>query len=267
MTLESTRKKTITDFGDQWDIHGKIEDEWTSKEKFRDHFGNIFDPSAINNKIVCDVGSGCGRIIKFISRHNPKIIYAVEPSSEGVNAIKKNLSDLTNLKILNTSGELFKTDELCDYIISIGVIHHIKNPIDVLKNIRNNLKENGKLVIWVYGYENNLLYLIFYKTVCQITKKLPNNILNFFSSILNVLIEPYIFLCRFINLPLKGFLLNVFSKCSWKRRKYIIFDQLNPEYAHYYKKEELEEELGKAGFSDLKFYHRHKYSWTVVCEK
>ena len=43
MTLESTRKKTITDFGDQWDIHGKIEDEWTSEEKFRDHFGNIFE--------------------------------------------------------------------------------------------------------------------------------------------------------------------------------------------------------------------------------
>ena len=74
----------ITDFGDQWDIHGKIEDEWTSEEKFRDHFGNIFDPSEINNKIVCDVGSGCGRIVKFISRHNPKTIYAVEPSSEGV---------------------------------------------------------------------------------------------------------------------------------------------------------------------------------------
>ena len=165
MTLESTRKKTITDFGDQWDIHGKIEDEWTSEEKFRDHFGNIFDPNEINSKIVCDVGSGCGRIVKFISRHNPKTIYAVEPSSEGVNAIKKNLSALTNLKILNTSGELFKTDELCDYIISIGVIHHIKNPIDVLKNIRNNLKENGKLIIWVYGYENNLLYLIFYNTV------------------------------------------------------------------------------------------------------
>ena len=56
MTLESTRKKTITDFGDQWDIHGKIEDEWTSEEKFRDHFGNIFDPNEINSKIVCDVG-------------------------------------------------------------------------------------------------------------------------------------------------------------------------------------------------------------------
>ena len=267
MTLENTRKKTITDFADQWDIHGTIDDEWTSDEKFRDHFGDIFDPGELKNKVVCDVGSGCGRIVKFISKHNPKTIYAVEPSYTGVTAIKQNLSNLTSLQILNTSGELFKTKELCDYVISIGVIHHIKNPIDVLKNIYNNLKDDGTLVIWVYGYENNLLYLLFYNTVCRLTKKLPNKILDTFSSILNILIEPYIFLCRFIKLPLKGFLLNVFSKCSWKRRKYIIFDQLNPEYAHYYKKEELIYELEKAGFSNLKFYHRYNYSWTVVCKK
>ena len=136
-----------------------------------------------------------------------------------------------------------------------------------MKNIHNNLKDDGKLVIWVYGYENNLLYLLFYNSICRITKKLPNKVLNFLSSILNFLIEPYILLCRFINLPLKGFLLNVFSKCSWKRRKYIIFDQLNPAYAHYYKKEELAYELEKAGFSRLKFYHRYNYSWTVVCNK
>ena len=54
---------------------------------------------------------------------------------------------LSSLKILNTSGELFKTNELCDYVVSIGVIHHIKNPIDVFRNIRKNLKDDGKLVI------------------------------------------------------------------------------------------------------------------------
>ncbi len=267
MTLETTRKKTISDFGDQWKIHGKIEDDWTSEEKFKDHFGEIFDPNELKNKIVCDVGSGCGRIVKFISRYNPKIIYAIEPSSAGNEALRKNLTELKNLKILNTSGELFQTNELCDYIISIGVIHHIKNPIDVMKNVYKNLKDDGVFIIWVYGYENNLLYLLFYNTVCKITKIMPNKILNIFSSLLNILIEPYIFLCKFINLPLKGFLLNVFSKCSWQRRKYIIFDQLNPEYAHYYKKKELENELKMAGFSALKFYHRHNYSWTVVCKK
>ena len=152
MTIEITRKKPITDFGDQWRIHGGIENDWTSVEKFKDHFGDIFNPDDLKNKVVCDVGSGCGRIVKFISRFNPKTIYAVEPSISGIGALKQNLSELKSLKIINTTGELFKTNEPCDYIISIGVIHHIKNPGDVLKNIRNNLKDDGKFIIWVYGY-------------------------------------------------------------------------------------------------------------------
>ena len=44
-------------------------------------------------------------------------------------------------KIPSTTNDLlvlFKTNELCDYIISIGVIHPIKNPIDVMKNVYKN---------------------------------------------------------------------------------------------------------------------------------
>ena len=267
MAHQATREKTITEFGNQWLLHGGIENDWTSDDKFRDHFGDLFDPNELTGKIVCEVGAGSGRIIKFISKYNPKTIFAVEPSNPGVNALKHNLSNLKNLKILHKSGDKFITDELCDVIIAIGVIHHIKDPIDVLKNIYKNLKPKGTFVMWVYGYENNFLYFLFYNTVCWLTKKLPDKILDLFSSVLNILIQPYIFLCRFINLPLKGFLLNVFSKCSWKRRKFIIFDQLNAEYAHYYKKEELISLLEMAGFNNLRFYHRYKYSWTVVCKK
>ena len=77
---------------------------------------------------------------------------------------------------------------------------------------------------------------------------------------------PYILLCKYFNLPLKTYLINVFSKCGLDKRKEIIFDQLNPSYSKYYKKEEIEKELTDAGFVNLKFYHRHGYSWTVLGE-
>ena len=51
-----------------------------------------------------------------------------------------------------------------------------------------------------------------------------------------------------------------------KKRNDMIFDQLNPAYAKYYKKNEIEKELLDAGFVNLKFHHRHSYSWTVVGE-
>ena len=72
--------------------------------------------------------------------------------------IAKEFENSNNLKIVNSDGANFQLDEKCDYIFSLGVIHHIKNPVDVLTNIRKHLKENGKIIIWVYGHENNLFY-------------------------------------------------------------------------------------------------------------
>ena len=77
--------------------------------------------------------------------------------------ISNNLKKYSNLKVVQSDALKFKTPELCDVIFSLGVIHHIKNPTDILKNIRANLKPKGKIVIWVYGYEGNLLYICIYK--------------------------------------------------------------------------------------------------------
>ena len=65
-------------------------------------------------------------------------------------------------------------------------------------------------------------------------------------------------------MPLKDYLLKVFNKFGWSKRNDVIFDQLNPQYAKYYKKEEILKELADAGFKDLKISHRHNYSWTVI---
>ena len=154
----------------------------------------------------------------------------------------------------------------CDIIFSLGVIHHIKHPTDILQNIRKNLKPNGKIIIWVYGHENNVTYIFFYKMLSFFTQKLPDKIVYIIAGFLNLILLPYIFLCRYINLPLKDYWLKVFNKCGWKKRNDMIFDQLNPAYAKYYKKNEIEKELLDAGFVNLKFYHRHGYSWTVVGE-
>ena len=147
------------------------------------------------------------------------------------------------------------------------MIHHIKNPKDVLLNIHEALKENGKFIIWVYGSENNGLYVFIYNSLSIFTKRMNDSALDLFSNILNFILAPYIFLCRFFKLPMRSYLIKVFGKCSFKHRKYIIFDQLNPAYAKYYNKDELISELKAANFKIEKFYHRHNYSWTVVCAK
>ena len=262
------RNKTIEDFNNQWKLQGDLNDDyWASDQILFDQISEIFSIEEVKDKIVGDVGAGTGRVVKTFLKYNPKKIYAIEPSPTGINHINRNLSNNKNLVVINSDGLSFKTPELCDFIYSLGVIHHIKNPTDILKNIKKNLKSKGKILLWVYGYENNIPYVFVYKVLSKITKKLPDRFLYFFSTFLNAILQPYILLCKLFNLPLKKYFLEVFNKCGWKKRNDIIFDQLNPAYAKYYKKEEIKKELLDAGFINLKFYHRHGYSWTVLGEK
>ena len=38
---------------------------------------------------------------------------------------------------------------------------------------------------------------------------------------------------------MKDYMQNVFTKCSFEKRNYIIFDQLNPSYSKYFTKSEV----------------------------
>ena len=265
--LNKIREKTVKDFDDQWKLQGKLNDDyWASDQIIFDQFSNLFSIEEVKGKVIADVGAGTGRVLKTLFKYRPKKVFAIEPSSSGVDEISKNLRNNKNLTILQSDGLRFKTYESCDIIFSLGVIHHIKNPTDILKNIRANLKSKGKIVIWVYGYENNQIYIAFYKFLSFFTQKLPDKLVYKIAALLNILIQPYIYLCKFVNLPLKNYWLKVFNKCGWQKRKDMIFDQLNPAYSKYYKKHEIEKELLDAGFVNLKFHHRHSYSWTVVGE-
>lgn len=233
---------------------------------FADHFGTLFDPRAISGKTVAEVGSGSGRIVNMICAFGPKKCYAIEPSA-GISILKSNTQKYVEIvEYLNTTGDQFELQDI-DLIFSLGVIHHIKDPVDVVRNIHHSLKDGGAFLIWVYGHEGNQAYILFYRALAGITKQLPDSWLDKMSACLNYAIQPYIWACKVLPLPLRGYLLNVFGKCGWEKRKYIIFDQLNPAYAKYYKREELNALLDAAGFQEIEFYHRHGYSWTAVARK
>jgi hypothetical protein len=56
----------------------------------------------------------------------------------------------------------------------------------------------------------------------------------------------------------------VIGKMSREKRRLVIYDQLNPEYARYYTRDEARDLLARNGFGDVRLHHRHGYSWTVM---
>ena len=261
--------KTIKDFGNQWQIHSEVrEDFWTSDEMFKDHFPKSFDLNQFRGKVILEIGSGSGRILQMISRYKPKSLIGVEPSS-GFQNLAKNTKSIPNLKIINESGADFQVHNL-DYVISFGVIHHIPEPDPVITNAFRSLKPGGQLIVWVYGKENNQPYVLVQSIIRNITKFFPDILLDKISLFLTYIADSYAKISSNLfneKLPLTEYLIEVFGPCARQEKKFIIFDQLNPDYAKYYKQEEIQELLTKCGFETLLLFHRHGYSWTAIGSK
>ena len=264
--FNNKNKDSINDFGKQFKYHNKIDDYWGSLEMLKD-IVNPFDLNLVKNKIICEIGVGSGRILKNLIKFTPKKIYAIEPS-EAIEIAKKNNED-SKVEILfkKIPGQMINFKNEFDYIFSLGVIHHIPDAEIVCEKIYRSLKPKGKFIIWLYGKEGNELYLFIFNNLRKVTRLMPDKLLNLFSILLNLFLSVYIFCCGYLNLPLKNYMLNVLKKCSFKKRKYIIFDQLNPSYSKYYTKQDVEALLTKSGFNKFEIVNRRQYSWTAIAEK
>lgn len=265
------KSRTIKDFGNQWLIHGSLDDDyWTSDQMFRDHFeGQSLPFSSLSESVVVDIGSGSGRILKMLSRYQPKLMFGVEPS-HGFDVLLKNTRDIPNLKLINLPAEKFQLETQADFAFSFGVIHHIPNPNEALKNIYRQLSDKGTFIMWVYGIENNRIYVAIQVVFRQIFRLVPDLVLDRVSLGITFLLDVYLLISKSVfksSLPLTLYLDRLFSKCGRTQKKYIVFDQLNPAYSKYYKKKEVIELLTAAGFSSIKMFHRHSYSWTAIAQK
>ena len=125
------------------------------------------------------------------------------------------------------------------------------------------LKPGGEIFIWLYGREGNELYLFFVIPLRYITKHLPHPLLAGLSWIIDLLLFPYIKLCKILPLPMKKYMLDYLDKLPTNDRRLTIYDQLNPHHA----RQEAIDLLKRNGFSDIKTHQRHGYSWSVLGTK
>lgn len=259
--------RTIEDFGRQWAAFKDNEGWYGSLELFSDIVTPLLNLQELSGKNVAEIGSGSGRIVKMLLDANVNHVTAIEPSA-AFQVLNQNLESMPDAKqrvrTVQVTGDKFLAETPLDYIFSIGVLHHIPEPEPVVQAAFKALKPGGKLFVWLYGYEGNELYLRFVEPLRIITTRLPHPALRFVVALIDLVLIGYHKLCRFMQLPLKDYIENVVGRFSPEKRRLVIYDQLNPAYAKYYKKEEAEELLSAAGFTDVRLYRRHGYSWSVV---
>lgn len=264
---EDLTTRTINDFGDQWTRYTTNDGYYGSAALLADVFGPLLSPDALRDRMVLEIGSGTGRIVHMLLATGAAHVTAVEPS-RALDVLKENtLAFAQRITYLQCTGEDLPADPLQDVIVSIGVLHHIPEPAPVVSAAYRALGPGGKMLIWLYGWEGNGAYLSMVLPIRAITTRLPHFLLAPLCHCLNLLLTCYIGLARHLPLPMHRYMTEVLGRFSKNKRYLVIYDQLNPAYAKYYKQNEVRKLLEDAGFTDVTLHHRHGYSWTAIGSK
>jgi SAM-dependent methyltransferase len=259
-------ERTIADFGDQWTAFQGNEGFYGSTELFLDVCGPLLDPEEIRGRRITDIGSGTGRIVQMLMGAGAAHVTAVEPSA-AFEVLQRNVAQYGDrVTCVHATGDRLPAGDY-DYVVSIGVLHHIPDPAPVVAAARRALRPGGRMVAWLYGREGNAAYLALAMPARALTVRLPRAVVLALARAANALMTPYIAMCRSLPLPLAGYFTEVFGRMSHDKRVLIIYDQLKPAYAKYYSRHEAIALLESQGLVNVRVHHRHGYSWTVIGTK
>lgn len=101
----------------------------------------------VNSNNILEIGAYTGNFTKLLAQHFDRV-YAIEPSVEAFNVLKKLSND--NITLFNINIENFVTYKTFDNVVLSHVLEHLDNREKVIDYIvKNLLSENGHLIIAV----------------------------------------------------------------------------------------------------------------------
>lgn len=103
---------------------------------------------------VLDLGCGTGTLIERLMHLTPTaFFYGLDTSVEMLSVAQQKLPSLVELSV-GSADELPFSNESFDVVVSTNAFHYLRNPSQVIQEIKRVLKPEGRLVItdWCHDY-------------------------------------------------------------------------------------------------------------------
>src|SRR4030095_7620847 len=149
--VEADKAATAENFGWQWQHFVQ------SDELYADQFlGWIAPvrPEFFRDKVVLEGGCGKGRHTQLAANWGAKEVIGVDLSAAVETAFAAT-RELPNAHIVQADIYHLPFKRSFDYAFSVGVLHHLPDPIGGFKSLLSKVKPGGHISAWVYGAENN----------------------------------------------------------------------------------------------------------------
>jgi ubiquinone/menaquinone biosynthesis C-methylase UbiE len=195
--------KVVNEFGDEWLKFYEHDDDLVKKGG-EEYFDILNDQIVNSNTYALDVGCGTGRWTKYLAG-KVGFIEAVDPSN-AIFAADKLLGKIENVRLSKASIETLPfADETFDFVMSIGVLHHIPNTRQALIDCVKKVKIGGYFFVYLYynlDRRGPLYKALFHSSVLirKAVSRLPGKIKHFVCDILAIIFYmPFILVGRFFK--------------------------------------------------------------------
>ncbi|MBI5845239.1 MAG: methyltransferase domain-containing protein [Deltaproteobacteria bacterium] len=254
-TTENPRD-SFARFGYEWNRYAEILDAYETQFN---RWLPFLTQDDWQGKTFLDVGCGMGRNSYWPMVYGASGGKAVDLDERSLAAARRNLSKFPEVEVVKESAYDLSDKGRFDVVFSIGVVHHLHDPRRALAAMRDAARPKGLVCVWLYGYENNEWVVRWFDPLRRkLFSKLPIGWVHALSVIPSALLWSYLRVARRLPAYL-AFLRGV----TFPHLRSIVFDQMLPEIAHYYKREEVESLMRGAGLSDIRIEWVNGLSWAA----
>jgi SAM-dependent methyltransferase len=247
-------------FGYEWATYAEMLPEY--EEQFRRWTVHL-SPSDWHDKAVLDVGCGMGRNSYWPLTYGAKEAVSIDVDTRSLQSAIRTLAAFPNAHVREMSAYQIEYLDHFDIAYSIGVVHHLEKPDVALAEMTKAVKPGGRVLIWVYGLENNRWIVYFLSPLRKaLFSWLPIGLVHHLSLYPTALLW---LLLRVGVAPTEYF--RLIRHMTFRHLRSIVFDQMLPKIASYWPKATVEELLRGAGLVDIRLAWVNEMSWAAIGTK
>jgi SAM-dependent methyltransferase len=247
-------------FGYEWKTYSEMRPEY--QEQFRRWTVHLY-PQDWAGKTFLDVGCGMGRNSYWPLSYGAASGVSIDVDKNSLAAARQTLAPFPNGMVREMSAYEIDYTDCFDITFSIGVIHHLEFPELALRQMVKATKPGGRVLIWVYGLENNEWLVNVLDPIRKaLLSRLPTWLLH------HLALYPTAVL--WLGLRLGAGRIEYFRflrGLTFRHLRSIVFDQMLPKIAHYWPRPIVEGLMRKAGLEDVRLAWVNEMSWSGIGTK
>jgi SAM-dependent methyltransferase len=273
MTVDNIDYETVAGFGEEWDSYDQTAMAEDEHYRLFDQYFAVFPFADLPAHAEgFDLGCGSGRWAALVA---PRVgvLHCIDPSDKALAVAQRRLADAPNaLFHLANSQKIPLADESQDFGYSLGVLHHIPDPLAALQDCVRKLKPGAPFLVYLYYRfdDRPAWFRSLWKAsdlVRRRVSRLPFGARKAATSILAVTVYwPLARIAKLgerLGLDVTGMPLSFYRSTSFYTMRTDALDRFGTALEHRFTRPEIAAMMTEAGLVDIRFHDGELY-W-IAC--